>query len=120
MSKSQNSLSDQALAPVAQAILEAWHRAHGTESGSAHVMLGPQSVAIYIEDALCLAEQNLGQRPNNPDLVKKYVLELMNQVCEEQVGTVEAAVNQTVTFTELSVDPAAGWIMFFFKFDKTA
>ena len=120
MSNVQKSLSDQALAPVAEAILHAWHRAHGTESGSAHVMRGPQSVAIYIEDALCLAEQNLGQEPNNPDLVKKYVLELMHQVCVEQVGGVETAVNQSVTSTEVSVDPAAGWVMFFFKFGGPA
>jgi hypothetical protein len=42
----------------------------------------------------------------------------MHQVCEEQAAVVETAVNQPIISTEVSVDPAAGWVMFFFKFGQ--
>lgn len=105
------------LASLAQEFLLAWQRAHGTSTGSAHGMVGPEGVVVFIENAFSRAEINMAHQKegSSNDLLQRYVRSLLEHVCVEQRAAVETAVSRPVISTGVSMDPEAGWVMCVFR-----
>lgn len=114
----QTMLDEALLTAVADDVLSAWRQDHGTAGGRAHTLVGPEGVAVFIENAFSQAEAALALQQSGSDLLNRYVRQLLEQVCVEQAARLEGATGCRVTSTGVSTDPAAGWAMCFFKLKK--
>jgi hypothetical protein len=54
---------------LAMALRELWERAHGGPAGKVHVLLGPDSVAAWIEGVISPAERTVPRRVNGQTLL---------------------------------------------------
>ncbi len=108
-------IDDETLTAVANDVLSAWQQHHGTTSGNAHSMIGPEGVAVFIEEAFSPAEHALAARQKGNDLLNRYVKSLLEQVCADQQSRIALAAGRAVASTGVSADPAAGWVMCFFR-----
>lgn len=114
ISKSQTIDGDM-LTAVADEVLSAWQQNHGTTHGNAYTMVGPEGVAVFIEEAFSPAEHALAAREMGNDLLNRYAKSLLEQVCADQQGRIASAAGRAVTTTGVSADPVAGWVMCFFR-----
>lgn len=106
---------EQPYTEIGNDLLAAWQRAHGIDCGEACTMVGPDGVAIVIENAFSKAELLMAQQRRGGDLLTRYARGLLAQVCEEQAQRVTAVAERPVRSTAISLDPEAGWVMCVFK-----
>ena len=104
-----NSLADEFLA--------AWQIAHGYAAGHARVLDGPEHLAILIEGAFTQAERKLAQEPQGLDLLREYVLELLQQISGELAVRIEDVVRRPVRASDVNVNLKADQVMFIFSLD---
>ncbi|MCA9970349.1 MAG: DUF2294 family protein [Anaerolineales bacterium] len=114
----QTMLDETLLTSVADEVLTAWRQHHGTTGGRAHTLVGPEGVAVFIEEAFSQAETALAVQQSGSSLLSRYVRRLLEEVCAEQVERLEAATGRRVTSTGVSTDPVDGWAMCYFKLRK--
>jgi hypothetical protein len=107
---------EEKLSVLAQDFLQEWKHAHGSPNGTASALVGRDSLAIHIEHAFTQAELNLVERPTGRHLVAQYAEGLLDQVCNSMVGRVEEVLDRRVVSTGVSLNPAAGWLICFYKF----
>lgn len=109
--------NDVQLQSLADDFLRAWQRAHGTETGSAHAMVGPQGIVIFIENAFSRAELTVAHQGqgSSTELLQRYVRSLLDHICLEERQRVETAVSRPILSTGVSMDPEAGWVMCVFR-----
>ena len=110
--------TEENLSVLAQDFLQEWKRAHGAPNGTANALVGRDSLAIHIEHAFTKAELNLVEHSAGRHLVAQYAEGLLDQVCNSMVGRVEEVLNRRVVSTGVSLNPAADWLMCFYKFDN--
>jgi hypothetical protein len=108
---------EEKLSVLAQDFLQEWKHAHGAPNGTANPLIGRDSLAVHIEHAFTKAELNLAEQPAGRHLVVQYAEGLLDQVCSHMVGRVEETLDRRVVSTGVSLNPAAGWLMCFYKFD---
>lgn len=106
---------DVTLTNIGRELLLAWRRAHGTDTGTAHTMVGPDGLVVVIEEAFTKAELLMAEQQRGGEILTRYVRSLLAHVCQEQASQVETAVNKRVACTAVSLDPAAGWVICVFK-----
>lgn len=102
---------------VAQDVLAAWQRNHGTENGRAYAMIGTHCLVVFVEDAFSQAELHLAEQKSNGSTLKRYVNSLLRHICTEQAARLEDRTGRAVVSTSVSADPVAGWVMCLFKLE---
>ena len=100
-------------------VMNLWEQAHGNPVKTAHMLSGENYLAVFLTGALSKAETNLIQKKVGKRLIKRYLRELMDWVMVYQVDQVEQITGRPVGWQKTYLDPEAGWIMFYFTFDKS-
>jgi uncharacterized protein YbcI len=101
---------------LAGEILKAWQAAHGVNTGKASLLVGPNQIAVLIEEAFSKAEKKLAEGQTGKELLRKYSLELLNQICTDMKVRIESAVGSTMKDSDVIANPDADQVMFVFKF----
>jgi len=101
-------------------LLDAWQAAHGVRSGKASALIGPDRLAILIDDAFSQAERVMSEAQTGETLMRQYALELLNQICDEKSLDVEQAVGTKIRSRDVNVNLNANQVMFIFTFEKEA
>lgn len=103
------------LTDLAQYVAAEWWRAHGGPRSSVEAMAGPDSLAVFIENAFTKAELALAEQVRGRALLRQYADRLFDQVAQGMVSQVEAVTGREVASTGINVDPTSGWIMCLFR-----
>jgi hypothetical protein len=107
---------DKYLQQLADGVLAAWQRAHGTTAGHAHGLVGPRGVAIILDDVLSRGELRMAEEPAGQDLLVRYVKGLLNQVCAQHGARVQSLMGREIHASNVSVDGATGRVLLFYEF----
>lgn len=100
---------------LAQTFLRAWQEAHGTPSGSASVLTGADTLAVFIEETLTKAEFALAEQTDGQLILQRYIETVFEQLGPELIGAVEATAGRRVSQKCVSVSLKSGWILCLFK-----
>ena len=101
-------------AALAAAFLKLWESAHGMLAGNVRVLIGPDSVAAWIEDAISPAEQAIARRNDGHMLIQRYTEELLNSIQPELYAQVETIMGQRVVSSNARPDVDTGHVLCFF------
>ena len=91
-----------------------WEQAHGAPAGEAHVLIGPDSAAAWLDDVLSLAERAVIKRADGQQLVQRYAEQLLAVIQPELQAHVEAAVGRHVVAGSIRADVDTGHVVCFF------
>ena len=91
-----------------------WEQAHGSPAGEAHVLIGPNSVAAWLDDVLSLAERAVVKRADGQRLMERYAEQLLAVIQPELQAHVEAAVGRHVVTGSIRADVDTGHVVCFF------
>ena len=91
-----------------------WEQAHGAPAGEVHVLIGPDSVAAWLDDVLSLAERAVIKRADGQQLVQRYAEQLLAVIQPELQAHVEAAVGRHVVAGSIRADVDTGHVVCFF------
>ncbi|HMQ52680.1 MAG TPA: Na-translocating system protein MpsC family protein [Anaerolineae bacterium] len=100
---------------LAQTFLRAWQEAHGTPSGSASVLTGADTLAVFIEETLTKAEFALAEQTDGQLILQRYIESVFDQLAPELIDAVEATAGRRVSQKCVSVSLKCGWILCLFK-----
>jgi len=101
-------------AALAAAFLKLWESAHGMLAGNVRVLMGPDSVAAWIEAVLSPAEQAVARRSDGHQLIQRYAEELLNSIQPELQAQVETITGRWVVSSNARPDVDTGHVLFFF------
>ncbi len=101
-------------AAIAKALLRAWERAHGTLAGKVRILMGPDSVAAWIEAVLSPAEQVVARRNDGHLLIQRYTEELLNSIQPDMQAQVELITGRRVVSSNAHPDVDTGHVLCFF------
>ena len=107
-----------ALDRLSQDFLAAWHDFHGFKAGNAYALIGPDRLAILIEGAFSKAERKLAEAQAGENLLREYVSEVLNQICETMLTQIEQAAQRKVLASDINVNPDADQVKFIIKFEE--
>jgi len=91
-----------------------WEDAHGAPAGEVHVLIGPDSVAAWLEDVLSLAERAVIKRSDGQQLVQRYAEQLLAVIQPELQAHVEAVAGRQVVAGSICADVDTGHVVCFF------
>jgi uncharacterized protein YbcI len=100
---------------LAQDFLQAWQDAHGVKSGRSYALSGPDHLAIIIEDSFSQAELKLAEGQTGESLLRKYAVELLNQICDQMSSRIQRVAGRRVEASNVNVSPESDQVMFIFK-----
>lgn len=100
---------------LAQDFLQAWQDAHGVKSGRAYALIGPDHLAIIIEDSFSQAERKMAEGQTGETLLRQYAVELLNQICNQMSKRIQQVAGRHVRASNVNVDPETDQVMFIFK-----
>lgn len=106
--------STQVEADLSSALLGLWENAHGTTPGSVRVLLGSDSVAIWIDGILSPAEKVLAQQKDGQLLIQRYANELLALIHPELQARVRTISGRQIVSSNSRVDVDNGSILCFF------
>lgn len=112
-------VNQKTLKAIAQDVLAAWQRNHGTDNGRAYALSGMSCLLVFVEDAFSQAELHLAEQEDSSTL-NHYAKGLLRHICAEQIGRLQMRTGKTVVSTSVSADPTAGWVMCLFKFEAAS
>jgi len=101
-------------AALAAAFLKLWESAHGMLAGNVRVLIGPDSVAAWIEDAISPVELAIARRNDGHMLIQRYTEELLNTIQPELYAQVETIMGQRVVSSNARTDVDTGHMLCFF------
>jgi len=99
---------------LAAALLRLWESAHGVLAGNVRVLMGPDSVAAWIEAVLSPAEQAIARRKDGHLLIQRYTEELLNSIKPELLAQVETITGRRVVSSNARPDVDTGHVLCFF------
>jgi uncharacterized protein YbcI len=99
---------------LAAALLKLWESAHGMLAGNVRVLMGPDSVAAWIEAVLSPAEQAVARRNDGHLLIQRYAEELLNSIQPELQAQVETITGRRVVSSNARPDVETGHVLCFF------
>ena len=99
---------------LAAAFLKLWESAHGMLAGNVRVLMGPDSVAAWIEAVLSPAEQAVARRTDGHLLIQRYAEELLNSIQPELQAQVETIAGRRVVSSNVRPDVDTGHVLCFF------
>ncbi len=100
---------------LAQEFLAAWQQAHGAPHGAASALIGPDSLAVLLEQAFSRAEHSLSRQSDNAALLEQYIHRLIDQIAPQLAGRVEQVTSRPVLSTSLNAEVKQDWVIIFFK-----
>ena len=101
-------------AALVTALLRLWESAHGVLAGNVRVLMGPDSVAAWIEAVLSPAEQAIARRKDGHLLIQRYTEELLNSIKPELLAQVETITGRRVVSSNARPDVDTGHVLCFF------
>jgi len=101
-------------AALVAALLRLWESAHGVLAGNVRVLMGPDSVAAWIEAVLSPAEQAIARRKDGHLLIQRYTEELLNSIKPELLAQVETITGRRVVSSNARPDVDTGHVLCFF------
>ena len=101
-------------AALAAALSALWEQAHGIPAGRVRVLVGPDSVAAWIEDVLNPAERLATQHVEGQALVQRYVERLLAAIQLDLQAQVEAITGRRTVSSSVRADVATGHVLCFF------
>ena len=96
-------------------LLTVWQQAHGAPNGTASALIGPDNLAVLLEQAFSRAEYSLSRQPANADLLQQFIHRLIDQISPQVAGRVEQVTGRRVLTTSLNSDIEQDWVIVFFK-----
>jgi len=108
-----SSIHPQQEAALVAALLRLWERAHGILAGNVHILVGPDSIAAWIEDGLSPAERAVSRRNDGHLLIQRYTEELLNSIQPELRAQVETITGRRIVSGNARVDVDAGQVLYF-------
>jgi uncharacterized protein YbcI len=91
-----------------------WEQAHGAPAGEVHVLMGPDSVAAWLDDVLSLAERAVIKRAGGQQLMERYAEQLLAVIQPELQAHVEAVAGRQVVTGSIRADVDTGHVVCFF------
>ena len=91
-----------------------WEQAHGAPAGEVHVLIGPDSVAAWLDDVLSLAERAVIKRSDDRQLVQRYAEQLLAVIQPELQAHVEAVAGRQVVTGSIRAEVDTGHVVCFF------
>jgi uncharacterized protein YbcI len=91
-----------------------WEQAHGAPAGEVHVLIGPDSVAAWLDDVLSLAERAVIKRTDDRQLVQRYAEQLLAVIQPELQAHVEAVAGRQVVTGSIRAEVDTGHVVCFF------
>lgn len=113
-SHSDPNRSTQAEAALSSALLGLWENAHGAPPGNVRVLLGSDSVAIWIDGVLSPAEKVVAQQKDGQLLIQRYANELLALIHPELQARVSTISGRETVSSNSRVDVDNGNILCFF------
>src|SRR3990172_11278771 len=101
-------------AALAAALSALWEQVHGVPAGNVRVLVGPDSVAAWIEDVLSPAERVMTQRAEGQALVQRYAERLLAAITPDLRAQVEAITGRRTVSSSVRADVATGHVLCFF------
>ena len=101
-------------AALVVALLRLWESAHGTLAGNVRVLVGPDSVAAWIEAVLSPAERVVARRNDGHILIQRYTEELLNLIQPELRKQVESITCRRIVSGSARADVGTGHVLCFF------
>ena len=101
-------------AALAAALSALWEQAHGIPAGRVRVLVGPDSVAAWIEDVLNPAERLATQHVEGQALVQRYVERLLAAIQLDLQAQVEAITGRRTVSSSVRADVETGHVLGFF------
>jgi len=101
-------------AALVAALLRLWESAHGTLAGNVRVLVGPDSVAAWIEAVLSPAERVVARRNDGHILIQRYTEELLNSIQPELRRQVESITRRRIVSGSARTDVDTGHVLCFF------
>jgi len=91
-----------------------WEEAHGPVSGNVRVLVGPDSVAAWIENAFNPAEWAAIHRPKGQQLVQQYADQLLTTILPDLWTQVETVADRRIVSGSVRADVDTGHVLCFF------
>jgi uncharacterized protein YbcI len=91
-----------------------WESAHGAPPGNVRVLLGPDSVAIWIDAVLSPAEIVVARQRDGYLLIQRYTDELMGMILPDLMNRVRMVSGRQIVSSNSRVDVDNGNILCFF------
>lgn len=107
-------LRQQREAAVAAALRSLWEQAHGAPAGKLHVLLGPESVAAWIEDVLSPAERTVSQGTEGHGLLQRYTEQLLDTMLPDLQEHIEGITARPIVSSSARTDTDTGYVLCFF------
>jgi len=91
-----------------------WEQAHGPMAGNVRVLVGPDSVAAWIENAFSPAEWAAIQSSHAQQLVQRYAEQLLATIQSELRSQVEAITGRRIVSGSTRADVDTGHVLCLF------
>jgi uncharacterized protein YbcI len=99
---------------LATLLRAAWEQAHGAPAGKVHVLLGPESVAAWIEDVLSPAERAVAMGAEGHELLQRYTEQLLGTMLLDLQAHVEGIMGRFIVSSTARADMDTGYVLCFF------
>ena len=103
---------NQPLQDIARLFLTEWQHAHGRSSQRACASLTRDTLTVTNEDALTEGELKLAANESGRAMVRRYIVQLVNEVYPQLAAFVERSLGCFVAASDVDVDSTAGSICF--------
>jgi uncharacterized protein YbcI len=97
-----------------------WQLFHGSITAKAHVVLGENSLAILLENALSPAERKLASEGKSALKLQKYYAAVVSMACNALKMELENFLQTKIIFAGQSMDLKTGWVMCIFQTEPQA
>ena len=101
-------------AALTTALRSLWERAHGAPAGPVRVLVGSDSVALWLEDVLSPAERAATQRTEVQQLLQRYAEKLLATIQPDLRAQVEAITGRRIVSGNVRADVDTGHVLCFF------
>ena len=105
-------------AAVEEQVLNAWHEAHGADTGTIHTSWGEDRVVVMIENVLLKGERLLAQSEAGKAVLDDYVEQLLTYVATEQSKALSTLLQRKIVNASISTNTAEQWVMFVFRLEE--
>ena len=101
-------------AALGAAMRTLWAQQHGSAPGRVRVLVGPDSVALWVEEVFSPAEQAVTRRPEGRDLMQRYAEQLLAAFEADLRARVEAITGRRIASGNIRPDADTGHVLCFF------
>lgn len=109
---SQSFTASQSLHEIARLFLDEWQRSHGRAGQEACASLTRDTLTVTIAHALTEGELRLAAHEPGREMVRRYIIQLVNEIYPQLAAFVERSLGCFVAASDVDVDSEAGSICF--------